>query len=147
MKTTLTEKCHGLCRAVDQEGAILDIWGQCRRDKPTAKTVFRQLLKGLKDVPRVVVTDKLKNDNAAKRELLPGGEHRQHRDLNIRAENPHQPTRQRERRIQGFKSPGQAQRFVAVYDPIVPYYLAAHHEPSYGRIRLTTMAVMGVPAR
>jgi transposase-like protein len=66
-------------------------------------------------VPRVVITDKLKSYGAAKREILPGVEHRQHRYLNNRAENSHQPTRQRERRMQGFKSPGHAQRFLSVY--------------------------------
>ena len=69
-------------------------------------------------MPRVIITDKLKSYGAAKREILPGVEHRQHRYLNNRAENSHQPTRQRERRMQGFKSPGHAQRFLAAYGPI-----------------------------
>ena len=64
-------------------------------------------------VPRVVITDKLKSYGAAMRELLPSVAHRQHRYLSNRAEHSHQPTRQRERRIQGFKSPGYAQRFLA----------------------------------
>ena len=54
-------------------------------------------------MPRVIITDKLKSYGAAKREILPGVEHRQHRYLNNRAENSHQPTRQRERHLQGFK--------------------------------------------
>jgi putative transposase len=61
----------------------------------------------------VLVTDKLKSYAAAKREILPGIEHRQHRYLNNRVKNSHQPTRQREWRMQRFKSPGQAQRFLA----------------------------------
>ena len=78
---------------------------QRRRNKKAAKKFFRKLLKGLTYVPRVIITDKLKSYGAAKQEILPGVEHRQHRYLNNRAENSHQPTRQRERRMQGFKSP------------------------------------------
>ena len=65
---------------------------------------------------------KLKSYGAAKRESLPSVEHRQHRYLNNRAENSHQPTRQRERRTQGFKSPGDAQRFLSAYGPIAQYF-------------------------
>lgn len=63
-----------LWRAVDQDGTILDILVQRRRDKKAAKKVFRQLLKGLMDVPRVLITDKLQSYGAAKREILPGVE-------------------------------------------------------------------------
>jgi putative transposase len=89
---------------VDQEGHILDILVQRRRDKRAAKKFFRKLLRGLTYVPRVVITDQLKSYGAAKREILPGVEHRQSRYLNNRCENSHRPTRQRERRMQGFKS-------------------------------------------
>ncbi len=100
---TINGKRHYLWRAVDQEGNILDLIVQRRRDKKAAKTFFRKLLKGCQYVPRVIITDKLKSYGAAKREILPGVEHRQHRYLNNRAENSHQPTRQRERHLQGFK--------------------------------------------
>ena len=89
---------------MDQEGHILDILVQRRRDKRAAKKFFRKLLRGLTYVPRVVITDQLKSYGAAKREILPGVEHRQSRYLNNRCENSHRPTRQRERRMQGFKS-------------------------------------------
>jgi putative transposase len=89
---------------VDQEGHILDILVQRRRDKRAAKKFFRKLLRGLTYVPRVVITDQLKSYGAAKREILPGVEHRQSRYLNNRCENSHRPTRQRERHMQGFKS-------------------------------------------
>jgi putative transposase len=95
---------------------------QHRRDKRAAKRFFHTLLKGLPSVPRVIITDKLKSYGAAKRELLPGVEHRQHRYLNNRAENSHQPTRQRERRMQRFKSPGHAQRFLSAYGPIAQHF-------------------------
>jgi putative transposase len=125
---------HYLWRAVDQDGNVLDILVQRRRDKRAAKKFFRKLLKGLTYVPRVIVTDKLKSYGAAKREILPGVEHRQHRYVNHRAENSHQPTRQRERRMQRFKSPGQAQRFLAAYGPIAQHFRPHRHRlfaPAY----------------
>src|SRR2546430_3792938 len=89
--------------------------------------VLTQPLKELTYVPRVIITDKLKSYGAAKRELLPGVEHRQHRDLNNRVENSHQPTRQRERRRQRFKSSGHAQRFLAAYGPIAQHFRPRRH--------------------
>jgi putative transposase len=86
-----------------------------------------KLLKKLTSVPRVIVTDKLRSYGAAKREMLPSVEHRQHRSLNNWAENSHQPTRQRERRMQRFKSPGHAQRFLAAYGPIAQYFRPRRH--------------------
>ena len=82
---------HYLWRAVDQDGIVLDILVQTRRDAGAAKRFFRRLLKGLQYVPRVVITDKLKSYGVAKRELLPNVEHRESRYLNNRAENSHQP--------------------------------------------------------
>jgi putative transposase len=122
-----------LWRAVDQEGHVLDILGQRRRDTHAAKTFFRKLLKGLTYIPRVIITDKLRSYGAAKRELLPSVEHRQHRYLNNRAENSHQPTRPRERTMRRFKSAGQAQRFLSAHGPIL-----SHFRP--GRSRLRTRA-------
>jgi putative transposase len=106
---TINGECQYLWRAVDQDGHVLDILVQPHRDKSATKKFFRKLLKGCHYVPRVLITDQLKSDGAAKREILPSVEHRQHRYLNNRAENSHQPTRQRERRLQGFKAPGHAQ--------------------------------------
>ncbi len=88
---------HYLWRAVDQDGNVLDILVQSRRNKKAAKRFFRKLLKGLQYVPRVIITDKLRSYSAAKAEILPGVEHRQHKGLNNRAENSHQPTRVREK--------------------------------------------------
>ena len=73
---------------------------------PLHDQCFRKLLKGLMYVPRVVITDKLKRYGAAKREILPGVEHRQSRYLNNRCEHSHRPTRQREHRMQGFSQRG-----------------------------------------
>lgn len=91
---TIEAKRHYLWRAVDQEGYVLDILVQSRRNKRAAKRFFCKLLKGLQYVPRVIVTDKLRSYGAARKEILPGVEHRQHRYLNNRAEVSHQPTRQ-----------------------------------------------------
>ena len=124
---TINGERHYLWRAVDQDGNVLDILVQRGRDKTAAKTFFRKLLKGLTYAPRVIITDKLKSYGAAKREILPGVEHRQHRYLNNRAENSHQPTRQRERRMQGFKSAGHAQRFLAAYGPITQHFRPRRH--------------------
>ena len=134
MFLTIKGERHYLWRAVDQEGNVLDILVQRRRDKRAAKKFFRKLLKGLSYVPRVIITDKLKSYAAAKRELLPGAEHRQHRYLNNRAENSHQPTRQREQRMQRFKSPGHAQCFLSAYGPISQHFRPHRHRfaaPAY----------------
>jgi putative transposase len=102
-------------RAVDQDDNVPDIPVQRRRTKQAAKKCFRTLLKGLQYVPRVLITAKLKRYGAAQREMLPSVEHRQSRSLNNRCENTHRPTRQREYRMQGVKSPGHAQRFLSAY--------------------------------
>jgi putative transposase len=131
---TINKEWHYPWRAVDQDGNVLDILVQSRRNKQVAKKFFRKLLKGCQYVPRVIITDKLKSYGAAKREILPGVEHRQHRYLNNRAENSHQPTRQRERRMQGFKSPGHAQRFLSAYGPIAQHFRPRRHRffaPAY----------------
>ncbi|MGI8565943.1 MAG: IS6 family transposase, partial [Pyrinomonadaceae bacterium] len=86
-------KDHYLWRAVDQDGIVLDILVQSRRNKKAATRFFRKLLNGLQYVPRVINTDKLKSYGAAKAEIMPGVEHRRHKGLNNRAENSHQPTR------------------------------------------------------
>ncbi len=106
-------KQHYLWRAVDQDGNVLDIMVQSRRNANAAKRFFRKLLKGLQYTPRVVVTDKLKSYAAAKRKILPQVEHRQSRYLNNRAEVSHQPKRRRERQMQRFKSARHAQRFLS----------------------------------
>ena len=107
-----------LWRAVDQDGIVLDILVQSRRDKRAAKRLLRKLLKKRCRLPRVMVTDKLASYGAAKRETMPGVERRRHKGLNNRAENSHQPTRRRERQMKRFKSPRHAQRFLAAHDQI-----------------------------
>ena len=124
---TIHGERHYLWRAVDQDGHILNILVQRQRNKKAAKRIFRKLLKGLTHVPRVVITDKLKSYGVALREILPGVEHREHRYPNNRAVNSHRLTRQRERRKQGFKSPGHAQRFLSAYGPIASHFRPWRH--------------------
>jgi putative transposase len=109
---------HWLWRAVDQHGVVLDILVQSWRNAKAAKRLLRKLLKKQGITPRVMITDKLASYSAARREIMPGVEHRQHRRLNNRAENSHQPTRRRERIMKRFKSAGQAQRFLSVHDQV-----------------------------
>ena len=124
-------RLHYLWRAVDQHGNVLDILVTSKRDKHAAKRFFRKLLKGCRYVPRVVITDKLASYGAAKREILPGVEHRQHKRLNNRAENSHQPTRQKERQMRRFKSAGHAQRLLAAFEPIRGHFrLSRHRRPA-----------------
>jgi len=123
-------KLHYLWRAVDQNGHVLDILVQSRRSAKAAKRFFRKLLKGLQYVPRVIVTDKLRSYGAAKREVMPGVEHRQSRYLNNRAEVSHQPTRRRERQMQRFKSARHAQRFLSTHSRIHNHFQLRRHRLS-----------------
>lgn len=119
---------HYLWRAVDQDGVVLDILVQNRRDAGAAKRFFKRLLKGLQYVPRVLITDKLGSYGVAKRELLPNVEHRKSRYLNNRAENSHRPTRRRERQMQRFKSSQQAQRFLSAHAFIYGHFHPRRHQ-------------------
>jgi putative transposase len=149
-------RIHGklpyLWRAVDQNGHVLDILVQSRRNAKAAKRFFRKLLKGLQYVPRVIVTDKLKSYAAAKREILPPVEHRQSHYLNNRAEVSHQPTRRRERQMQRFKPARHAQRFLLNHSRIHNHLQlrrhrlsASEHRPAYDIALRTWRDVAGVP--
>src|SRR3984957_7224711 len=118
---------HYLWRAVDQDGVVLDILVQPRQDGKAAKRFFRRLLQSLQYVPRVTGTDKLRSYGVAQRQLLPKVEHRQSRYLNNRAENSHRPTRRRERQMQRFKSPGQAQNFLSPHAFIHGHFHPRRH--------------------
>ena len=139
-------KVHYLWRAVDQDGHVLDILVQSRRNKIVAKRFFRKLLKGSRYVPRVIITAKLKSYGAAKAEILPGVEHRRHKGLNNRAENSHQPTRVREKVMRRFKSAGHAQRFLSAFGIISSHFrvrrdlLKAERYRAEMQMRFTTWA-------
>jgi len=117
-----------LWRAVDQTGTVLDILVQSRRDTQAAKRLLRKLLMRQCRAPRVMVTDKLASYGAAKCQVMPSVEHRKHKGLNKGAENPHQPTRRRERQMRRFKSAGQAQRFLSAHDGINNLFLLRRHQ-------------------
>jgi putative transposase len=101
-----------LWRAVDQDGDMIDILVQPRRDQHAAERFFRRLLRGQGKEPLRIITDKLRSYSAAMRTTLSGVNHNTGRYANNRAEASHQPTRQRERHMRRFKSAGQAQRFL-----------------------------------
>jgi putative transposase len=116
-----------LWRAVDTNGTVLDTLEQNRRDTAAARRFFRRLLKKTHTVPRVVVTDKLRSYGAAHREIMPSVEHRSRKGMNNRAENSHQPTRQRERAMKGFRGTGAAQRFLSAFSGISPHFRPRRH--------------------
>jgi putative transposase len=106
---------------------VLDILVTSRRDAKAATRFFRKLLTGLEYVPRVLITDKLGSYGVAHRRLTPGVEHRRSKYLNNRAENSHQPTRQRERAMKRFTSAGHAQRFLSAFSGISPHFRPRRH--------------------
>lgn len=120
---------HWLWRAVDANGDVLDILVQSRRNKAAALRFFRKLFKTWGQ-PRVIVTDKLRSYGAAKADLAPGIEHRQHKGLNNRAEASHKHTRRREKIMGRFKSPGQTQRFLSVHDQTAALFRPKRHRLS-----------------
>src|SRR3954453_906357 len=147
-------KRHWLWRAVEQTGVVLEVLVQRRRDKQSARRLLRKLLKRQMRPPRVMITDKLASYGAAKREIVSGVEHRQHKGLNNRAENSHQPTRRRERQMKRFKSARQAQRFLSAHDQINNlFHLRRDHRPAAQYRAARTQAfqtwaeVTGVAAR
>jgi putative transposase len=140
-------KLHYLWRAIDQDGVVLDILVQQRRDTDAAKRFFRKLLAGGTEAPRVIVTDKLTSYAATKRELLPKVEHRQSRYLNNRAEVSHQPTRRRGRQMQRFRSARQAQRFLSVHSRIHSHFQLRRHlisAAAYRSLRATAFGRMSI---
>ena len=118
MVVSIKGKKYWLWRAVDADGYVLDALLQSRRNRKAALRLMRKLLKSQGITPRVMVTDKLRSYEAAKREIMPGVEHRSHKGLNNRAENSHLPVRRRERRMMRFKSARQCQRFVSTHGQI-----------------------------
>ena len=116
-----------LWRAVDQEGEVLDILVQSKRNTHAPKRSFKKLLKGLRYSPRRLMTDKLSSYTSAHRELIPEVEHRRGGRLNNRAENSHQPTRERERRMRRFKSMKHAQRFLSTHGQVSNHFRCGRH--------------------
>ena len=120
-------KRHWLWRAVDQDGIVLDILVQGRRDQAAAERFLRQVLHSCEYEPRVVITDKLASYVPAVKRVLPRSEHRRHKRLNNRAENSHLPTRKRERVLQRFKSAEHAQRFLSPFSAVCNHFRLRRH--------------------
>jgi putative transposase len=120
---TISCRKHWLWRAVDQHGAVLDVLVQSRRDRHAAGRLMRKLLKKHARAPRVLITDELKSYAAANRDVELTIEHRQHKELNNRAENSHHPTRVREKVMRRFKSACHLQRFTSVHDQVVSLFM------------------------
>ena len=112
---TIQGRQQYLWRAVDQDGDVIDILVQSRRNRRAAVRFFRKLLKDQGCVPRRLITDKLRSYLAARRTVMPSVVHCTDRYANNRAEVSHQPTRQRERQMRGFKSAPHLQRFESVH--------------------------------
>jgi putative transposase len=120
-----------LWRAVDEHGTELDVLLQKRRDTAAARRFFRKVLRS-HPVPRKIVTDQLRSYPAAKAEVpeLAGVKHvfvTACVRVNNRAENSHQPTRRRERQMQGFRDPRRTQAFLARFGPIRQHFALPRH--------------------
>ena len=115
MVVSIGGKRFWLWRAVDSEGEVLDLLVQSKRNTAAAVRLMRKLFRKQGFVPETIVTDKLGSYGAGFRRLGLGVEHEQGKRRNNRAENSHQPVRRRERKMQRFKSPGSAQRFLSAH--------------------------------
>ena len=120
-------KQHYLWRAVDQDGEVIDVYLQAKRDGAAAKRFFKRLLRSHGSEPRKIVTDKLRSYGVAQRELIPETIHSTQQYENNRAEQSHEATRVRERGMRKFKSMIQAQRFVTTHAAVHNLFNLGRH--------------------
>ena len=120
-------KQHYLWRAVDQDGEVVDVYLQAKRDGAAAKSFFKRLIRSHGGEPRMIVTDKLRSDRVAHREPIPETIHSTRQYENSRAEQSHEATRVRERGVRRFKSMVQAQRFVTVHAAVSNLFNLGRH--------------------
>ena len=123
----INSKQQYLWRAVDQEGEVIDVYLQSRRDGAAAKRFFKRILRRHDGEPREIVTDKLRSYGVAQRALLPETLHNTAQYANNRAELSHQPTRVRERVMRRFKSAAQAQRFLNIHAAVYNLFNLGRH--------------------
>jgi transposase-like protein len=144
MFATINGKRMYLWRAVDSEGEVLDILVQSRRNKKAALKLMGKLLKKQGFVPDAFVTDKLPSYGAALKDLGPTKHHDSGGRKNNRAENSHLPVRQRERRMQRFKSPGSAQRFLSTHATVYNTFNVQRHLISRKTLRQFRIEAMSI---
>jgi putative transposase len=123
----ITGKQHYLWRAVDQDGDVVDVFLQARRDGLAAKRFFKRLLSSHGGEPRKIVTDKLRSYGVAQREVIPQAIHSTKQYENTRAEQSHEMIRVRERGMRRFKSARQAQRFVTTHAAVQNLFNLGRH--------------------
>jgi putative transposase len=128
-------KQHYLWRAVDQDGEVVDVLLQARRDGAAAKRFFKRLLRSHGGEPRKIVTDKLRSYGVAHRELMPDIFHDTSQYANNRVEQSHEPTRVRERGMRTFKSVRQAQRFLGAHAAVSNLFNLGRHKVAAGHYR------------
>jgi putative transposase len=138
---TIAGRRHYLSRAVDQDGDVVDVYLQARRNAEAAKRFFRRLLRSHGTSPRKIVTDKLGSYGVARRALMPETIHSNDRYANNRAELSHQPTRARERGMRRFSSPEQAPRFLSAHAVVYNLFNLQRHLTSASFYRLHRRAL------
>jgi transposase-like protein len=142
MVLTIAGKRVWLWRAVDSEGEVLDLLVQSRRNTAAAIRLMRKLLRKQGFTPEAIITDRLRSYGAAIRELGLSARHEQGQRQTNRAENSHQPTRRRERRMQRFKSPGSAQRFLSTHAAVYNNFNLERHLISRKSLKSLRAAAM-----
>ena len=120
-------KQHYLWCAVDQDGEVVDVYLQTKRDGAAAMRFFKRLLQSHGGEPRKIVTDKLRSYGVAHREVFPEANHDNDQYANNRAEQSHEATRVRERGMRRFKSVEQAQRFLGAHAAVSNLFNLGRH--------------------
>ncbi len=141
MVIVIRRKRTRLWRAVDNEGEVLDFLVQGRRNAKAARKLMKKLLKKPGFAPTRIVTDKLRSYPSAFRAIGLAAEHDRGLRANNRAENSHQPVRRREPKLQRFKSPGSAQRFLSIHFRNLQHFLSPASSPQttmYKELRSTS---------
>jgi putative transposase len=133
-------KQHYLWRAVDQDGDVVDVYLQARRDGAATRRFFKRLLRSHGGEPRKIITDKLRSYRVVRREVIPEAIHVNDQHANNRVEQSHEPTRERQRGMRKFKSVRQTQRFLGTHAVVYNLFNLGRHLVSadhYGNLRIS----------
>jgi putative transposase len=144
MVIVIRKKRHWLWRAVDNEGEVLEFLVQSKRNAKAAKRLVRKLLKKQGWAPSRMITDKLRSYPVAFKSIGLTAEHIDNKRSNNRAENSHQPVRRRERKMQRFKSPGSAQRFLNIHSAVYNTFYVQRHLKNRTRFKSLRAEAFGV---